>query len=111
MAAEQVRHACVVDDEGKVIGIVSDRDMRWVMGDPSRAQEVERDSERLRALRVEWVMNRNPLTIQQDEPFINALPILVNGRVGAMPVVDDHGRLRGMLSYVDLLKAMAMYIP
>jgi len=111
MATEQVRHACVVDDEGKVIGIVSDRDLRRVLGDPSRARVVERYPETLRALPVEWIMNRKPLTIEQDEPFTHALPMLVNGRIGALPVVDDRGHLRGIVSYIDMLNALAVCLP
>jgi CBS domain-containing protein len=111
MAAVQARHACVVDAEGKVIGIVSDRDVRRVIGEPARALEIERLPDSVRALRVELVMNRNPQTIEQDQPFTKALPMLVHGRVGAMPVVDDHGHLRGILSYIDVLKALAMYVP
>jgi CBS domain-containing protein len=111
MATAHVRHACVVDGEGQVIGLLSDRDVRRVIGDPLRALEVERLPDAVRELRVEPVMSRNPKTIDQDEPFTNALPLLVNERLGAVPVVDRRGRLRGILSYVDVLKALAMYIP
>jgi acetoin utilization protein AcuB len=111
MATARVRHACVVDGEGRVIGLVSDRDVRRVIGDPLRALEVERLPDAVRELRVEPVMRRNPKTIDQDEPFTNTLPLLVNERLGAVPVVDARGRLRGILSYVDVLKALAMYIP
>lgn len=111
MASRGLRHACVVDDEGRVVGIVSDRDIRRVLGDPLRALEGERMPEALRELTVAPVMTRNPRTIDQDEPFTNALPVLVMQRVGALPVVDGRGRLRGILSYLDVLKALAMYVP
>ena len=111
MGTVRARHACVVDSEGKVIGMVSDRDVRRVLGDPQSALEVARFSDKLGALRVEAVMTRDLKTIDQDEPFTNALTWLVDERIGALPVVDGHGRLRGILSYVDVLKALAMYVP
>ena len=111
MATARVRHACVVDDEGRVTGILSDRDVRRVIGHPLLALTRARLPRKIRELPVDLAMTRNPKTIDQAEPFTNALPALVDDRIGALPVVDARGALRGIVSYVDVLKALAMYIP
>lgn len=111
MATARVRHACVVDGEGRVTGILSERDVRRVIGHPLHAFSQAQLPRAVRELTVELVMTPNPKTIIQDEPFTNALPPLVYERVGALPVVDRHGHLRGIVSYVDVLKALAIYVP
>lgn len=111
MATARVRHACIVDGEGRVAGILSDRDVRRVIGHPLRALSLARLPRKIRELPVESAMARDPKTIREDEPFTNALPALVYERIGALPVLDARGALRGIVSYVDVLKALAMYIP
>lgn len=107
MVQTRVRHACVVDGEGRVTGIVSDRDLRRVFGDPRRAQLLERLRPRVRAPRVRDAMTRRPRTVGQDEPVSAALQVFTSNRIGALPVVDARDRLRGIVSYVDVLAFMA----
>jgi CBS domain-containing protein len=104
LAQTGVRHACVVDGEGCVVGIVSDRDVRRVLGDPMRALSMQSLPEALHALRVDQVMTPNPRTIDQDQPISLALSVLLSTRFGALPVVDERDRLRGIVSYMDMLK-------
>jgi len=104
MVQAGVRHACVVDGEGAVVGIVSDRDVRRGLGDPARGLMPEQLPEALRELRVEQIMTPNPRSIGQDAPISAALSLLIATRFGALPVVDERERLRGILSYIDVLK-------
>jgi CBS domain-containing protein len=104
LAQAGVRHACVVDGEGCVTGIVSDRDVRRALGDPLRALAGEALPSAVRELRVGQIMTHNPRTVNQDEPISTALSVLLSTRFGALPVVDERDRLRGILSYIDVLK-------
>lgn len=106
MAKRNVRHACVVDDTGKLLGIVSDRDVRRVLGDPRRALAPSYVPEHLHRLRVGAVMS-TAVVVNQDAQVHEALELLLREQVGALPVVDDDGRLRGLVSYVDLLRHFA----
>jgi CBS domain-containing protein len=108
MTAAGVRHVCVVDGEGRALGIVSDRDVRTVLGDPRRALLAgEQPRERLAQLRVAQVMTRDPRTVRDDAPIAAALDALLIERFGALPVVDERERVRGMVSYLDLLRHFA----
>lgn len=104
LARAGVRHACVVDGEGRVIGIVSDRDVRRAFGDPRHAFSERSLPSSLRELRVGQIMTANPRTLDQDEPISAALSVLLSTRFGALPVVDPRDRLRGIVSYIDVLR-------
>ena len=99
-----VRHACVVDGDGIVTGIVSDRDVRRAIGDPTRSLNEASLPEAVQELRVERVMSRDPRTIAHGDSIQAALSILLQERYGALPVVDGDGRLKGIVSYIDVLR-------
>lgn len=104
LAQTGVRHGCVVDGEGRVIGIVSDRDVRRAFGDPRRAWTEQALPQAVRELRVGQVMTPNPRTVNQDDAVSVALSVLLSTRFGALPVVDERDRLRGIVSYIDVLR-------
>ncbi len=102
MLTETVRHLPVVDDEGRVVGIISDRDLRSAIGDPMRSLSRERKA--ILQTLIAGVMTTPAATIREDAPLDEAVEILVERRIGALPVVDGEQKLVGMLSYVDVLK-------
>jgi len=104
MVGAGVRHACVVDGEGSVVGIVSDRDVRRGLGDPARGLTPEDLPQAVRELRVSAIMTQDPRTIGQDAPISAVVTLFISTRYGAFPVVDERERLRGIVSYIDVLK-------
>jgi acetoin utilization protein AcuB len=105
MAKLRVRHACVVDDIGRVKGIISERDVRRILGSPRLVLDPRYVPEAARNLRAEQVM-KPAHTVNQSVPLREAAWLLLHARVGALPVIDEHGRLRGIVSYVDMLKQL-----
>ena len=106
MAANGIRHLPIVDADNRLIGIVTDRDIRSVM--PYRLikqKGVAEERERLAHLKVEDIMTRNPKTISPMYTIQDALLMIEKEKVGAFPVVDGEGRLKGILSVRDLLRA------
>jgi CBS domain-containing protein len=106
MVQHGIRHLPVVDGEDRVIGILSDRDVRTAIGDPRRALDDTEVQARIRALKVWAAMMTPALTVGPDEPLSHAVRFFVDRRVGALPVVDDAQRPVGMLSYVDALRVL-----
>lgn len=92
-----VRHLPVVDQSKRVIGILSDRDLRLAVGNPL--------SDVREQMRVADAMTGGAWTVQPDAPLSDVVDILVDDRVGAVPVVDDDGLLLGIVSYLDVLRA------
>jgi acetoin utilization protein AcuB len=106
MQKHRIRHLPVVDAENKVIGIVTDRDIRSALPfslikDPGN----EAERQKLASLRVQDIMTRDPITLTPMHTIQDALLMIQQERVGAFPVVDEEGRLKGILSVRDLLRA------
>lgn len=106
MTSNKIRHIAVVQQDNTLIGIVSDRDIRSAM--PSSClPEAERtqEEERIGKTKVSEIMTRNPITISPTNTLEDALLMMEKVRVGAFPVVDDKGKVIGMLSIRDLMRA------
>jgi len=97
-----IRSVPVVED-GKLIGIVTDRDVRQV----APAYPLFRDEDEIRRytenLTVTAAMTADPMTVSPDTPLVEAAKVLETYRISSLPVLDHH-RLVGMLSVTDLLR-------
>lgn len=106
MSKNSIRHLPVIDDEGLLIGIVTDRDMRDAM--PSTLLKKKDYLETLAKIlkyQVSDIMTKDPLTIYGYFTIQDALLVIQKKKVGALPVIDDQGYLKGLLSTRDLLSA------
>jgi acetoin utilization protein AcuB len=106
MAANRIRHLPVIDENNGLIGIVTDRDIRSALPDrffqkPASAE----DENQISDLRVGDIMTENPTTISPSFTIQDALLLIQKLRVGALPVVDAEGKLKGIISVRDLLRA------
>lgn len=101
MLHARIRHVPVVGSRGVVTGIVSDRDVRTLLGEPREALlRIDPDVE---PVPVERVMTPNPISARVTTPLREVARRLIQERIGAMPVADERGRLLGIVSWVDLL--------
>ncbi len=106
MSDNSIRHLPVVDDEGVLIGIVTDRDMRDAM--PStlvKNADYEETVSLIMNYLVSDIMTRDPITIYGYFTIQDALLVIQKKKVGALPVIDEQGNLIGLLSTRDLLTA------
>lgn len=104
MVERNVRHLPVVDESERLVGMLSDRDVRSVVGDPAVALKAPAAGERdLGALQVSAAMSVDPVTVAEDDPLPTVLQRFLDERVGAVAVVDRDQRLVGVISYLDAL--------
>lgn len=103
---KKFRHLPVIDREEKLIGIVSDRDLRSAYPS-SILPEAERRPviARIEKTRVERIMTINPVTLSTISTLDDALFIFSKRNVGALPVLDRSRRVMGIFSDRDMLKA------
>jgi CBS domain-containing protein len=104
MVDRDVRHVPVVDEAGRVVGIVSDGDIRTAIGDPIEA--LHRELTELEGLEVAGVMTTDVVTVREDRHLSDVARQFVDERVGAIPVVDASDRLVGIVTYVDVIRAL-----
>ncbi len=99
-----VRHLPIVSD-GELVGIVSDRDLRgFASFDPSSSDAVRAKL----SAPVSTMMSGDVLSLSPEADVGDAIDMLLEHRVGAIPVVLDDGsnELLGIVSYVDILRAL-----
>ena len=106
MDENRIRHLPVVEEDNTVIGIITDRDLRSAL--PSvftTGQEDSKERERISALKVADVMTKNPITVSPLNTLEDAIMMMHKMRKGAFPVVDNEGKLMGIISTRDLIRA------
>jgi len=99
LITDDIRHLPVVDD-GVLVGMVSDRDVRGLASDVLSGNEL---SEQL-ARSVSEVMSSDVVTVDPETEIGEAIDLMIEHKIGALPVVSDT-QLVGILSYVDVLRA------
>ncbi len=106
MTEKNIRHLPVIDEEGKLLGIVTDRDIRDSM--PStllKKPDYDITLGKIGNHPVGDIMTRKPMTIYAYYTLQDTLLVMQKKKVGALPVIDEEGYLKGLLSTRDLLKA------
>ena len=107
MADRRVRHVPVVDAAGRVIGMLSDRDVRLALGASLLSVSDGAAPSRTGFLKVRDAMSLEPAVVHESTSMSEAAAAFIHKNVGALPVVDDdEERLVGILSYVDVLRAL-----
>jgi CBS domain-containing protein len=118
MAARKIRHLPVVDARGAVVGIVTDRDLRSAALAPALEEYLSESARRrlrsigvvLEDLTVGQAMTCNPITTRPQASVPEAAALMLEHRVGSLPVVED-GRLVGIVTDRDAVKALARHVP
>lgn len=97
-----LRHLPVVDEAGRLVGILSDRDLRGPMVGSESGDVAPTPSTLISTLMTVDVVTASP----DDELGVVARRI-IERRISAVPIVDASGLLRGIISYVDVLRRLA----
>jgi acetoin utilization protein AcuB len=106
MTTGNFRHLPVVDGEGRLVGIVTDRDLRSALPD-GILNETDKELylQRFAQTTVRTIMTEAVTSLTAEATLDDALLFFDRTRVGALPVVDGERRVVGILSVRDLLTA------
>jgi acetoin utilization protein AcuB len=91
-----------VVDRGRLVGIITDRDLRRAANSPFVVREQWYDNFILDHIEVGSCMTPNPVTISPTEPVAEAARLMRNHKIGGLPVVSE-GQLIGIVTETDLL--------
>ena len=100
-------HLLVIDEHKKLSGVLSDRDLlRALSPYVGSAAETARDLATLNK-RVHQIMTRHPFTLRPHSGIAEAVNLLLKNRISCVPIVDDDFKPVGIVSWRDLLRALA----
>lgn len=105
--SHRFRHLPVVDEGGRLLGMVTDRDIRSAFPSTMLAAEERQEIlNRVSRIPVGDIMSANNMVLTTNSTLDDALLLFEKKSVGALPVLDETGRVQGILSFNDLLKAL-----
>jgi acetoin utilization protein AcuB len=100
-----VRHLPVVNADRELVGIVSDRDFATPPAPPLTAELLGNQSASPDAA-VSTIMTGAPISVEPDDDLGDAIDLMVENKVGAIPVVGPEGQVVGIVSYLDVLRSL-----
>lgn len=104
MKERKIRHIPVLDGDGRLVGIVTDRDLREVIFEPSIQEQLGNLAKALNILTVKEVMTWGTITTRPDADIREAARIMRDQKISALPVVEG-GRVVGILTGTDVFRA------
>lgn len=105
MQEKDFRRLPIVDKQGKLIGIVAERDLLYASPSPATSLSVWEMNYMLSKIKVERLMSTDVITTSADAPIEEAAHLMVTNRIGGLPVVDEENQPVGMITETDLFKA------
>jgi acetoin utilization protein AcuB len=101
MNRNKIRQLPVVEDN-ELVGIVTDRDIRSFLS----ASPLNEPDEREAAfnVKIQRIMTTDPITVSPDDDLAEAVELLIEQKIGGIPVVDEAEGLVGIVTYVDVLR-------
>jgi acetoin utilization protein AcuB len=104
VVTRRIRHLPVLDEGGRLVGILTDRDIKRTLPSPLIAAAPEEYEAILETTPVSRIMTRDPATVDVDSDITDAVEILVDRRIGGLPVLEG-GAVVGMFTKGDALRA------
>ncbi len=105
MKENNVRRLPVLDEDGKLVGIVSDRDLKEASPSKATTLDVHELYYLLSELKIKDIMSKKVITVKPTDTVEKAAVIMLENKVTGLPVVED-GRVVGILSQGDVFRVL-----
>ena len=99
------RRLAVVDENGKLVGFFSDKDLMRAAPSPATTLSRYEATELLSGLKVTEIMQRDVVSVSDDATIEEAALIMYEKKIGGLPVVSSVGAVVGIITETDIFKA------
>ena len=100
-----IRRLPVVDDNGKLVGIVTKGDIREASPSDATSLSIWEAKYLLTKVKVKQIMIHDPITVFSTDPISTAASLMLENKVGGLPVIDPlYGALRGIITESDIFR-------
>ncbi len=93
MSLAEIRHMLVVDGRNHVVGIVSSRDLLWALAKDAG-----------KPVQIAQIMTRHVRVVSRDTPAADAAALMIEHKIGSLPVVGEGQELVGIITETDFLE-------
>ncbi len=109
LEAKQIDHLLVVNDKKKLVGIVSDRDLKQNWASPATSLSTHELNYLLQKVLVSMIMIKTVVTVPTSTTIERAALIMQQNRISALPVMED-GELVGIITSTDVMGVLLQAI-
>jgi acetoin utilization protein AcuB len=92
--------------KGKLVGIVTDRDLKKASASDATTLEIHELLYLLTKIKVKDIMTRDPIAVPPDYTVEETARVLLDGKISGAPVVDDYGQVVGIITQTDLFRVL-----
>ena len=96
----------VVDEDGKIVGIISDRDVKDASPSKATTLDMHELYYLLSEIKIKDIMTKKVVTLRADETVEKAAVLMLEGRFGSLPVVDENKVVVGIITDTDVFKVL-----
>jgi acetoin utilization protein AcuB len=105
LVKEKNIHLLPVTDNGRLCGIISDRDLKRASASDATSLDIHELLYLLSKIKVAEIMTRDVVTVSPDWTMEEAADLMLARRISGAPVVGDDGTLDGVITQTDMFKA------
>jgi len=106
MKEKKIRCLPVVDKGGKVVGIVTDRDLRDASPSKATTLDVYELNYLLSSMKIRDIMTKEIVYVRPDETAEFAALLMLENKISSLPVVNNKNRLVGIITQTDIFKLL-----
>lgn len=106
MLSNDIRHLPVVSGAGKLVGIITDRDLSEAIIPAETSRSMYHTVKNIKAKEI---MTRNPVTIRADAPIREAAQIFLDRKIDCLPVKNNRAGLVGIVTSTDIIRAFVEF--
>jgi len=106
MKEKNIRRLPVVDDKGKLVGMLSDRDVKEASPSKATTLDVHELYYLLSEIKVKNIMTPTPLTIRETDTVVKCAAIMHDKKISGLPVLNESGELVGIMTQNEVYRVL-----